>query len=46
MVGLALNDFGIMIILNTVILYIMDVYIKYAGSTITAVALNENMFAV
>ncbi|KAL8698177.1 MAG: hypothetical protein Q9201_006717 [Fulgogasparrea decipioides] len=44
-VGLALVGFGIMVIVNTVDLYITDAYAKYAGSAIAAVALGENIFA-
>ncbi|KAL8735512.1 MAG: hypothetical protein Q9181_002755 [Wetmoreana brouardii] len=44
-VGLALIGFGIMVIVNTVDLYITDAYAKYAGSAIAAVAFGENIFA-
>ncbi|KAL8793384.1 MAG: hypothetical protein Q9195_003970, partial [Heterodermia aff. obscurata] len=44
-IGLGLMGFAIMVVINTVDLYITDAYTKYAGSAIAAVALGENLFA-
>lgn len=44
-VGLGFIGFAIMVVINTVDLYIMDAYTKYAGSAVAAVSLGENLFA-
>ena len=44
-VGLGFIGFAIMVVVNTVDLYITDAYTKCAGSAIAAVALGENLFA-
>ena len=43
--GLVFIGFSIMVIVNTVVLYLTDAYTKYAGSAVAAVAFGENMFA-
>ncbi|KAI4117748.1 MAG: hypothetical protein LQ345_002077 [Seirophora villosa] len=43
--GLALVGFAIMAIITAVDLYIADVYARFAGSAISAVAMGENIFA-
>ncbi|KAL9010583.1 MAG: hypothetical protein Q9173_004494 [Seirophora scorigena] len=43
--GLVLVGFAIMAIITAVDLYIADVYVRFAGSAIAAVAMGENIFA-
>ena len=44
-VGLGFIGFAIMVIINTVDLYLTDAYTKYAGSAVAAAVLGESFFA-
>jgi MFS family permease len=44
-IGLAFIGFGVMVVMQAIMMYITDAYAKYAASASAAVCFGENMFA-